>query len=59
MKQKKGLMYKGCFWPLYGGGNLNKSVQFQTGGIENLSCTILAGNHNAAVVVEYEDGKDD
>lgn len=37
-----------------GGLNSNKSEQFSTGGTENISVTILAGNHNAAVVTEEE-----
>lgn len=41
-----------------GGGNLNKSEAFQSGGLEDISCTILAGNHYAAVLVEYETDKD-
>ena len=56
---KKGVIYKGKFWPLYGGGNHNKSPRFSSGGIEDLSAAILAGNHYASVCVEYEDGRDD
>lgn len=41
-----------------GGLNSNKSQDFQSGGIDGLSVAILAGNHNAAVVVE-EDIKED
>ena len=49
---KKGVIYKGKFWPLWGGGNHNKSPRFSSGGIEGLSASILAGNHYASVVTE-------
>lgn len=51
---KEGIIYKGHFCPVWGGLNSNKSEQFSTGGTENISVTILAGNHNAAVVTEEE-----
>lgn len=35
-----------------GGGNHNKSPEFSSGGIENLSAAILAGNHYASVVTQ-------
>lgn len=41
-----------------GGVNTNKSEQWFTGGLEDLSVTILANNHNAAVIVEYEENSD-
>ena len=51
---KRGVMYKGCFWPVWGGGNHNKSPRFSSGGIEDLSVAILAGNHYASVCVEVD-----
>ena len=58
MKQKKGLIYKGRFWPLYGGGNLYNSDKFTQGGMVDISPTLRAEKADAAVCVEYEDGND-
>lgn len=49
---KDGIIYRGHFCPIWGGVNINKSVKFFSGGIEDISVALLAGNHNAAVVTE-------
>lgn len=48
------MIYKGKFWPVWGGGNHNKSPRFSSGGIEDMSAAILAGNHYASVVTEEQ-----
>ena len=59
MKPKKGLIYKGLFWPLYGGGVLYNSESYFHGGMEDICPTLRAEKNDAAVCVEYDDGKDD
>ena len=57
-EQKKGLMYKGWFWPLYGGGALYNSDSYFHGGMEDICPTLRAEKNDAAVCVEYDDGND-
>lgn len=59
MKQKKGVIYKGEFWPLYGGGALFNSEKYWHGAMDGICPTLRAEKNDAAVCVEYEDGKDD
>lgn len=59
MKRKEGLIYKGHFWPLYGGGNLYNSDMFYSGGMDGICPTLRAEKSDAAVCVEYENGLDD
>ena len=58
---RKGVLYKGRFWPLYGGGyaDMSNNPYFIRGGLPGLSRAIKAEMHDAAVCVEYDDGKDD
>lgn len=51
---KKGLIYKGWFWPLYGGGVLFNSEAYFHGGREDISPTLRAEKNDAGVCVEYE-----
>lgn len=53
-KMKKGVIYKGRFWPLYGGGILYNSDSFSFSISEDLSPTLRAEKYDAAVCVEYE-----
>lgn len=50
-----GLIYKGSFCPLWGGLYVANSGEFDHGAIPNVSRTIKAQKHDAAVVVLYED----
>ena len=59
MKQRKGLIYNGWFWPLYGGGVLFNSKEYFHGGREDICPTLRAEKNDAAVCVEWDDGKDD
>lgn len=45
-------MFKGAFWPVWGGGNPSKSFNFFNGGIEDVSVTLLAENHSASVLTK-------
>ena len=49
---KKGLIYKGHFWPLYGG--LYNSEKFSTTIMGEIAPTLRANKNDAAVCVEYE-----
>ena len=40
---------------MWGGQNLNKSKRFMQDGLDGLSVTILANNHNTGVAVYVED----
>ena len=51
-------MYKGWFWPLYGGGILYNSDGYSHGGMEDICPTLRAEKNDAAVCVEYDDGND-
>ena len=55
---KKGVIYKGMFFPLWGGGGLycdmSNNPSFARAGLPGISRTIKAEMHDAAVVVEYE-----
>lgn len=41
--------------PYVGGQNLNKSKKFMRDGLDGISVTLLANNHNAGVAVYVED----
>ena len=58
---RKGVYFKGAFWPLYGGGDcsISNNPSFLRGGLPDVSRAIKAEMHDAAVCVEYDDGKDD
>lgn len=58
---KKGLMFKGKFCPVWGGlyCATGDNPSFHHGGIEGLSRAIKAEMHDAAVVVEYEEERED
>jgi hypothetical protein len=58
MKQKKGVIYKGKFWPLYGGGVLFNSEKFSSCIMDGIAPTLRANKADAAVCVEYEDRND-
>lgn len=58
MKPKKGVIYKGRFWPLWG-GILYNSETYYHGGMEDICPTLRAEKNDAGVCVEYDDGKDD
>lgn len=56
---KKGLMFKGQFVPVWGGGlycEISNNPSFKSGakGLPGLSRAIKAEMHDAAVCVEYE-----
>ena len=54
-KQIEGIIFKGAFCPYWGGINTNKSQSFFSGGLYDISVTILADNHNAGIVEVYEE----
>ena len=54
-EQKKGLIYKGWFWPLYGGGVLYNSDRFKPNIKDGIAPTLRAEKDDAAVCVEYDD----
>ena len=56
-KQIEGIIFKGAFCPYWGGVNTNKSQSFFSGGLYDISITLLADNHNAGVVEVYEEDK--
>lgn len=49
------MIYKGKFCPVWGGLNPSKSDAFFSGGLEEISVTLLAANHDASVVIEDKD----
>ena len=53
---KKGVIYKGMFFPLWGGlySDFSNNPSFQRAGLPGISRAIKAEMHDAAVVVEYE-----
>lgn len=53
--KKNGVIYKGCFIPIGGGQNLSKSKKFMRDGMDGISVTLLANNHDAGVAVYVED----
>ena len=56
-ESKKGVIYKGMFFPLWGGGlycDMSNNPSFARAGLPGISRTIKAEMHDAAVVVEYE-----
>ena len=56
-KQIEGIIFKGVFCPYWGGINTNKSQRFFSGGLYDISVTILANNHNAGIVEVYDENK--
>lgn len=56
-KQIEGIIFKGAFCPYWGGVNTSKSQSFFSGGLYDISVTLLADNHNAGVVEVYEEDK--
>ena len=56
-KQIEGIIFKGFFCPYWGGINTNKSQRFFSGGLYDISVTILANNHNAGIVEVYDENK--
>lgn len=48
-------MYKGCFWPLWGGGVLYNSDAFAQGGKDGISPTLRAEKNDASVLIEDKD----
>jgi len=57
---KRGVIYKGVFFPLWGGlySDMSNNPSFIRGGLEGISRAIKAEMHDAAVVVEYDEGND-
>ena len=56
-ESRKGVYFKGAFWPLYGGGgycSISNNPSFLRGGLPDVSRAIKAEMHDAAVCVEYE-----
>lgn len=57
-KQIEGIIFKGGFCPFWGGGVMyGKSKEFFRGGLNNISATILANQHNNGVVEAYEEDR--
>lgn len=54
-KQRGGIIYKGGFCPFWGGVMYGKSKEFFRGGLNNISATILANQHENGVVEIYEE----
>ena len=57
---RNGVYYKGAFCPLWGGlyADMSNNPSFIRGGLVDVSRAIKAEMHDAAVVVEYENGED-
>ncbi len=55
---KKGLIYKGHFWPLYGGGVLYNSNKFKPNTMEDISPTLRSSKDDAGVCVENQNKQD-
>lgn len=53
---RKGVIYKGIFFPLWGGlyCKMSDNPTFLRGGLEGISRAIKAEMHDSAVVVEYD-----
>lgn len=56
-KQIEGIIFKGAFCPFWGGVMYGKSKEFFSGGLNNISATILANQNNNGVVEVYEEDK--
>ena len=56
-KQIEGIVFKGGFCPFWGGVMYGKSKEFFSGGLNNISATILANQHNNGVIEVYEEGE--
>lgn len=54
-EKNNGVILKGKFCPMWGGVNMSKSVNFFSGGCEGISVAILASNHDACIIEEYEE----
>ena len=54
-KQREGIIYKGGFCPFWGGIMYGKSKEFFSGGLNNISATILANQQGNGVVEVYEE----
>ena len=52
---KEGIIFKGAFCPYWGGVMYSKSKRFFSGGLKNISATLLANQHNNGVVEVYEE----
>jgi len=53
-EKNEGVWYKGRFCPVWGGLYISNSADFDHGALPDISRTLKAGKHDAAVVVEYE-----
>lgn len=49
---KDGIIYKGYFWPLWGGNITNCSPDFHREGLDGISRTLRAEQHDAAVLTQ-------
>ena len=56
-KQIEGGIFKSDLCLYWGGVNTNKSQSFFSGGLYDISVTLLADNHNTGVVEVYEEDK--
>lgn len=54
----KGVIYKGDFWPLYGGGILFNSINFSNSIMADMSPTLRAEKNDAGVCVETFNNND-
>ena len=57
---KNGVIYKGMYFPPYCGlySDMSNNPSFQRAGLPGVSRALKAEMHDAAVVVEYDDGND-
>ena len=53
--QIEGIIFKGAFYPYWGGVMYSKSKRFFSGGLKNISATLLVNQHNNGVVEVYEE----
>lgn len=53
--KKEGIKIKGKRCPVWGGLNISKSVAFFSGGLKDVSVTLLSENHSACVIEGYEE----
>ena len=54
-KKIEGIIFKGRFCPYWGGVNIGRSQRFFSGGLCNISVTLLANNDDASIVEVYEE----
>ena len=57
-KKIEGIIFKGKFCPYWGGVNIGRSERFFSGGLCNISVTILVESDDASIVEVYEEERE-